>query len=63
MHITHVIFFYFKNHYVINTSFLYNFFYSFISSLLLENVSHFNHIVGFLCGFVFSFLIIAFEKN
>ncbi|KOB85373.1 hypothetical protein PFDG_00687, partial [Plasmodium falciparum Dd2] len=49
--------------YVINTSFLYNFFYSFISSLLLENVSHFNHIVGFLCGFVFSFLIIAFEKN
>ncbi|SBT77573.1 rhomboid protease ROM7, putative [Plasmodium ovale] len=62
MHITHIIFFYFKNNYIVNTTFLYNFFYSFISSLLLENVSHFNHVLGFLCGFFFSFLIILFDN-
>ncbi|CRH00777.1 rhomboid protease ROM7, putative [Plasmodium relictum] len=63
MHITHIIFFYFKNRYIINTNFLYNFFYSFITSLLLENVSHFNHILGFLFGSLFSFFIILFDKN
>ncbi|GAW81673.1 rhomboid protease ROM7 [Plasmodium gonderi] len=63
MHMIYIIFFYFKNNYIINTNFLYNFFYSFISSLFLENVSHFNHVLGFLCGFFFSFLIILFDKN
>ncbi|CRG93939.1 rhomboid protease ROM7, putative [Plasmodium gallinaceum] len=63
MHITYIIFFYFKNRYIINTNFIYNFFYSFITSLLLENVSHFNHIFGFLCGSLFSFFIILFDKN
>ncbi|CXI67416.1 rhomboid protease ROM7 [Plasmodium berghei] len=63
MYITHMIFFYFKNNYIANTSFLYNIFYSFLSSLLLENVSHFNHILGFMCGFFMSSTLILFDNN
>ncbi|VWU48163.1 rhomboid protease ROM7 [Hepatocystis sp. ex Piliocolobus tephrosceles] len=62
MHITHILFFYFKYNYIINVPFLYNFIYSFLTSLFLENVSHLNHIVGFLCGFFFSFLTILFDN-
>ncbi|SBT79570.1 rhomboid protease ROM7, putative [Plasmodium malariae] len=60
MYLTHIISFYFKNNYIVNSSFLYNFIYSFLASLFLENVSHVNHVMGFLCGFFFSFLILLF---
>lgn len=63
MYITHMIFFYIKNNYIVNTGFLYNIFYSFLSSLLLENVSHFNHVLGFMCGFVMSSTLILFDNN
>ncbi|CAG9477681.1 unnamed protein product [Plasmodium vivax] len=63
MHMTYIIFFYIKHNYIVNSNFLYNFFYSFVSSLLLENVSHLNHVLGFLCGFFFSSLIVLFDRN
>lgn len=62
LYITYILFFYFKNNYIINTHFLYNFFYSFITSLVLENVSHINHIFGFLCGSFFAFFFIILRN-
>lgn len=64
LYITYIVFFYFKHHYIINTNFLYNFFYSFLTSLFMENVSHVNHILGFLCGsFSALFIILLDNKN
>lgn len=63
LYVTYIVFFYFKHQYIINTNFLYNFFYSFLTSLFMENVSHINHILGFLCGSFSALFIILFDNK